>query len=201
MVVTVASKRTAVWKASHWKYCGCEIWWSEMQKLERGMFCAACTLKAKQRGWWSHRSSRRSGRLSGPVSKMWAKDLLSAGSAQQPWQEVSLQTWWSHSYEKHVHPPCTQLIPARNLERWQLWFTSIPLSAPQTETAVSTFPPKHHLRQKTELGSALEGRDGCSSSWNLYKDNSIQMCEILRFIAQKHPPDWDRHFDNTCGIH
>lgn len=64
------------------------------------------------------------------------------------------------------------------------------------------FPPKHHLRQKTELGSALlEAWSECLSCWNLHEDNSVQMCEILRFTAYKLPPDSGRHSDNTGGIH
>lgn len=40
--------------------------------------------------------SRRSRRLRG------CKPRTFCHLAQQPWQEVSLQTWWSHSYRKHV---------------------------------------------------------------------------------------------------
>lgn len=146
------------------------------------MFSAACILKGVERRmillfeqeeqqalWLSFKDASQGLSVSWP--------------SRQPWQEVSLQTWWSHSYRKHAHPPApaaawhahTLCLPLqRNIQRWHLWFT-LHHWAHHRRSGSQHFSSEWHLCQGTELGSALSGRDECSSSLHLHEGNCEQM--------------------------
>lgn len=129
--------------------------------------------------------------------------------AQQPWQEVSLQTWWSHSNRKHAHPPPpspppaqqtrSAFFPAENTEKWQSWFT-LPHWAHHRQNSSQQFSAECHPRQKTEMGSDLSGRDEHSSCSHLHEDNSVQMHRVWD-LQHNSPPGLERHLHNTFGIH
>lgn len=103
--------------------------------------------------------------------------------AQQPWQEVSLQTWWSHSNRKHSPPPPPPaqhthmfcFCPCRKYWKMTGVIYVPSVSSPQGTRAVSSFPLSVTSVKKTELGSDLSGRDECSSCSHLHEDNSVQM--------------------------
>lgn len=68
--------------------------------------------------------------------------------AQQPWQEVSLQIWWSHSNRKHSPPPPPPpsptdshcFCPCRKYWKMTVVIYVASLSSPQGTRAVSSFP-------------------------------------------------------------
>lgn len=86
--------------------------------------------------------------------------------SQQPWQEVSLQTWWSHSHWKRVHPPLSH-APPWIFVWWQLCDLRL-ISEPQTETAVSVFPQR-----------------GWDPRWCLRGEIFRADVESQRFVAQR----------------
>lgn len=64
--------------------------------------------------------------------------------------------------------------PAKNIQRWHLWFT-LHHWAHHRRSGSQHFASEWHLCQGTELGSALSGRDECSSSLHLHEGNCEQM--------------------------
>ena len=110
--------------------------------------------------------------------------------AQQPWQEVSLQTWWSHSNTKHAHPPppsvqhtYTLCLSLQRILKDDSHDLRCITELTTGKAAVSSFCTQCHLRQKNWTGSDLSGRDECSSCSHLHRDNSVQMYSVTEIYS------------------
>lgn len=154
------------------------------------MFSAACILKLVER-----RRILLFGARGAAGSLVWIQGCeprTLCQLAQQPWQEVSLQTWWSHSYRKHTSPPPAQhthmFLPCRKLKNDMSWFR-LHHWAHHRQNSSQQFSSECHLRQKTELGPDLSRRDECSHT---------HIC--TRIILCRCTGVWDLQHNSPPGL-
>lgn len=151
--------------------------------------------------------SRRSRRLRG------CKPRTFCHLAQQPWQEVSLQTWWSHSYRKHVAaapppppppPPSAQLthtllfLPAGTSEGWQSWFTLLRWAHHRQKQQSAVFLWVSPLSENW-IGIRPLRKWWVLSCSHLQEDNSVQMCTVGD-LQRNRRPGLEQHFTTLLGF-